>query len=237
MEDFFFNSSKELKVYLESLKLSSDREYFHIESILRDEDRSFLKILNCRRQHMIVYFPDGTIQLKENICICDNCFVGELKNCKLESGKILFQGDNGSESEESESEESESEDEGEESDEDEVNYELVGDTVFEAVEVGSVVAVYSSFNSSELFYLCEVKEKCVASENETDQYNHVVTKGSSFFKCFYLDKVKEKKGEVYYKRIEKTTFVLPYQVFLPSVQIDNKLAISSSQYMDLLSMI
>lgn len=110
---------------------------------MREVKEVFWKYFTVENSIQFVYFPDGTIQLKENICSCDKCLKGDLRFeiCKLESGKVIFRDDSGSESEESKSE-----DKGEESDENGVNFELVGDTIFEAVKVWNV-AVYSSYNS------------------------------------------------------------------------------------------
>ena len=50
-------------------------------------------------------------------------------------------------------------------------------------------------------------------------------------------KIDKRKGSVFYKRVKGTVFVAPYQVFLPSVVVLEKLHIDAAQYMDLISMI
>ena len=102
-------------------------------------------------------------------------------------------------------------------------------------EVGST-AVYSPPNASKLFYLCKVMDKGVAKQDLFDKYHHIVSKGSSYLKCVYLEKISEKKGTISYKMVKGVAYVLPYQVFLPSVEISDVLSIDSSQYMDLISM-
>ena len=36
---------------------------------------------SSRISHIISYFPDGEIQMKENICSCRNCLNGEFIRC------------------------------------------------------------------------------------------------------------------------------------------------------------
>ena len=97
--------------------------------------------------------------------------------------------------------------------------------------------LYTPPNASELFYLCEVVGKEVVNEDVLDEFSHPVSKGSPFLKCRYLERIDEKKGAVFYKRVVGTAYVLPYQVFLPFVMVSEKLTINSCQYMDLKSMI
>ena len=201
---------------------------------------------------MIVYFPNGSIQVKDNICNCDQCFVGKLVKCKTEKGitkKLPILSDNealdifssassssGSECSDSDDSDIDSEDESEEI------LQIVGDAVFDAVLEGCTVAIYSATGSKfgdELFYLCEVVEKVKSAEEtfiDKNNQSRIVEKGSPYLKCRYLEKVKEKRGKVFYKRLKVEAVVLPYQIFLPSVEISEDLTIEATQYLDLLSM-
>ena len=53
---------------------------------------------------------------------------------------------------------------------------------------GSCVALYSSPNSFEMFYLCKVIKTGIASESLNDDYNHIIEKGVKYLKCNYLEK-------------------------------------------------
>ena len=97
-DDFFFSSTKQLHEYLLQNHKKDDREYFHLDIIHRIDEREELKIKNCMKQHMIVYSPDGSIEVKENICDCQSCLVGELMECKLEKGKKIIGADEGANS-------------------------------------------------------------------------------------------------------------------------------------------
>jgi len=140
---------------------------------------------------MFAYFPDGSIQYKKNLCSCDCCFLGNFIDCKIEKGFEKFEyGDCESSDEGDSAIDTDSENE---EDEDEDRYKLIGETVFEAVEIGSVVAIYSLHGAGELFYLCEVLGKEIASDDLIDEFNHPVSKGTPFLKCKYLEKIIEKK--------------------------------------------
>ena len=47
-----------------------------------------LKVLDCMKQHMIVYDPNGSNQCKESIYWSDECLQGYLTECKIEKGKL-----------------------------------------------------------------------------------------------------------------------------------------------------
>ena len=151
------------------------------------------------------------------MCSCEDCIVGKLVNCRFEKAvqKFSIKDKRDDNSEDESGSESESE-----------------DAVYEAVEIKSTVAIYSPANVSELFYLCEI-----AVEDVFNEFNHTVSASSPFLKCRYLEKLGEKKGGISYKRVKGITYVLPYQLFLPSVEISEDLTIGSGQYIDLICMI
>ena len=90
-EDFFFNSAKDINTYLmEEMKKKKNRKYYLVDgnklNQRRDNDLEQLKIEDCMKQHMISYFPDGSIEMKENLCICNNCMLGRFASCLIEKG-------------------------------------------------------------------------------------------------------------------------------------------------------
>ena len=54
----------------------------------RQSDDEQMKIKDCMKQHMYAYFPDGSIQVKENMCVCEYCIEGKFILCGKEKGRI-----------------------------------------------------------------------------------------------------------------------------------------------------
>ena len=242
-QEFFFSNTKCLQEYLISLdNLKSDREYFYFDVFERKQknERERHPISKCMKQNMSAYFPDGSIRFKENICSCDSSIVGKFIECRIEKGVEKLADDSSSESD---SDYDSNPEDGSESEQGDECYKIVGKTVFDAVEIGSVVEIYSPPNASELFYLCEVVGKEVAKEDVLDEFSHPVSKDSPFLKCRYLERIDEKKGAVFYKRVlyftkewweQHTCYHIKSSCHL---MISEKLTINTCQYMDLISMI
>ena len=56
--------------------IKTNMKYFEVDGDKLDERQSVvdqMKIDGCMKQHMFSYFPDGSIQLKENVCACPPC--------------------------------------------------------------------------------------------------------------------------------------------------------------------
>ena len=75
-EDFFFNKSVHLNRYLQEINVSENRKYYHLNPMSRDTQRQELKIKDCQKQLMMAFFYDGSIQIKENLCSCNACLLG-----------------------------------------------------------------------------------------------------------------------------------------------------------------
>ena len=70
----------------------------------------------------------------------------------------------------------------------------------DAVNPGFYVALYSSPDSFEMFFLlCYVIDVGAAPEMMVDDYNHTTEKGSMYLKCNYLEKNLKKK-EIFFTR-------------------------------------
>ena len=65
----------------------------------------------------------------------------------------------------------------------------------------STIALYSSSNSLELFYLCKVIDFCAAIENMVDEYKHIIPQGSPYIECQYYQKQKETKSKICYIQV------------------------------------
>ena len=69
------------------------------------------------------------------------------------------------------------------------------ESVNSIVSKDSTIALYSSANAFELFYLCKVLDFGEATKLLKDKNKHVTEKGSKFIKCQYYQKIKEtRKG-------------------------------------------
>ena len=196
------------------------KHYFNIESEKikhQREDKVPLPITKCREKHMISFFPDGCMQTKVNICSCPECLKGKFAKCSFEAGKAYF-----TECSDDEFSDLNSDEEIENDDlccenENVMENEIRADCVVDVVQPCSYVALYSPPESFESFYLCYVIESGITSESMCDDYNHVIEKGIKYLKCHYLEKKSEKKGNIFYKMLGKTVYVLPAHVLYPFV--------------------
>ena len=109
-------------------------------------------------------------------------------------------------------------------------YELRAYCVFDILQRGSCIALFSHSSSFELFYLCKVLEFGTATEDMIDSYNHQITIGTKYILCNYLEKIAEKKNRIICKILSKTVLVLPAQVMSPMVHLDDNLSLSSAEY-------
>ena len=87
--------------------------------------------------------------------------------------------------------------------------------IFDVVEEGNVIALYSPANVQELFYLCKVISCCIAEVDVKDAHNHAVLKGSKYFKCRYYEKLNEKRD-----------FLIPYTKFVNRMCSEDKISLS-----------
>ena len=61
-------------------------------------------------------------------------------------------------------------------------------TVFELLKPGNFVGLRSPQKSIEMFFICEVIDKGVASENLTDAYGHRILASERYAEIKYLEK-------------------------------------------------
>ena len=67
----------------------NDNQKHHFELLSKEFQSmttSAIKIKDCRMQRMIVLFPDGSIQVKQNIWSCNSCIRGALIDHSFEPG-------------------------------------------------------------------------------------------------------------------------------------------------------
>ena len=104
----------------------------------------------------------------------------------------------------------------------------------QSFEANAVVAIQSSINANELFYMCQIIDIKQAEDDTEDAYGHKIGKGQEYLECFYLE-LKDpmaKKGFYLYKRLKKVkiVFVLPAQVFCPSVNLTDNLKLDVQEH-------
>ena len=158
---------------------------------------------------MISFFADGTYQIKVKMCNCESLRIGNFKECQN-----LFVDNIAMDDELQQL--------------DEVN--IVPNEIFSVVEPESFVALYSSQNSLELFYLCKILKKSIAEEDLNAIYGHLVQKGFEYFSGFYLEKVDVKVSKVLYKQLQKIVYIHPIEIFCPVVAVDRDLSLSLEEY-------
>ena len=77
----------------------------------KEKIQSSSGIQKCRSLHMISYFLDGSIQIKQHLCPYAECVVGNFIGCLSNPGREIFSGDSlddsesGSDTDESDTEE------------------------------------------------------------------------------------------------------------------------------------
>ena len=170
-EDVFYDNANDILTYLNS-QFSKDSTKMHYEinsEEINSVTSSAVIIKDVRKQHIIAFYPDGRIYVKENICSCYECLHGDLLNCQFEPRQQV----NSKIVESISDVESDNEDESEESKETE-QQEMRGNLVLEMIECNSFIAIFSPPNSSELFYICKGFDFRIADHQLEDEFQHML---------------------------------------------------------------
>ena len=123
-----------------------------------------------------IQLPNESIVGKEHTCFCEDYLIGNFLKCEIYVSTFLLIG---------EDDDANSDDDDDDDDDDACNHEQGDDNqhealkvhescIFDAVEKGATIALFSPPNSSELFYLCKMLDMKVAKEDNCDIYNHAV---------------------------------------------------------------
>jgi hypothetical protein len=211
--DFYFNTAEELAEFCRAEFASHlDKHYAIITEEALAEARVFEEsrpIAGCRRSRMIALHADGRIEIKRDMCACDNCLVGNFSQCIDDR-------------------------EHEKADEEEDNLltnldEEVEDE-FLYIEEQTFAAIQSSTHF-ELFYIVKINKRCVAEHSKTDLGGHIIQEGELYFEGKYLEKTKETKTKVFYKEVNNVVFFHAREIFFPDVAIDETtLTLTKSEY-------
>ena len=167
---------------------------------------------------MIAFFPDGQVFIKQNLCSCNHCIIGNFNFCKIKKCKVMnditvvittAKIDNS-------------------------KYEqnkISRNSFFLNLEEGAFIALYPPPQATELFYLCMVLTCETATESISNANDHSILKGMKDVKVNYLEKVKEKKGFAYYKLFtDKEKIVLAEQTFYLDVLASAELTLNIKDY-------
>ena len=115
------------------------------------KNREELVIAGCRKTRMLSFFPNGSVQKKRHMCSCESCLRDQFEECVLDAGDSKLIYEEGIDESNSDSEDIESESRSE--------------TMMRFVEEGAYVAVYSSENALEQFFIVKGVEKGIASKS------------------------------------------------------------------------
>ena len=125
-----------------------------------------------------------------------------------------------------------------EEDEDELGlFRLNEDTVFELLAVGTIVGMRSPTNAIESFFIAEVTNKSVATENICDGYGHCVLAGECYAEVFYLQNKDENSSTVKYQRLKKAqhAYIHIAEIFVTNVALDEDLCMDKYEYQSILN--
>ena len=222
-ENFWFNTSKELYDFITE-KYSTDTSKIYVNIPAADlttkrgkkSEEEEIVIKGCRKSRMISFHPDGSYQIARHMCNCCRCIVGHFIECINLIGNNRDENDNDDEYCVNE---------------DQLDDEGTTSLMFEMVFEGSYVAIHSFERSLELFYICYITGKHIATENVVDLNNHAIQKGYPYFEAVYLEKVDTKRRKVLYKKLVATVFLRPDEIFCPAVSIEESdMSLSISEY-------
>ena len=108
-ENLSYSSSEEIHSYLQQLFQIDDKKHYYLLSESETEEKRKTKaplvVQGCQKFHMIAFHPNGSVQTKLNMCLCDDCFKGNFIDCLLEPGNMLSRGQLGVDESNSESDE------------------------------------------------------------------------------------------------------------------------------------
>ena len=91
-EDFYFDKAVEIKAALEEEFQEDDRKIYEIveKKSLEENAKEGISIPGCRKARMISIFPDGTYQLKKDVCDCEFCLYGRFNECCASEEEVAF---------------------------------------------------------------------------------------------------------------------------------------------------
>ena len=109
-------------------------------------------------------------------------------------------------------------------------------TLFEIIEPLSFISLLCPENSIELFFVAEVLKKGCACEDLMDSNGHIILKDDEYLEIHYLEKFKENKKYIQYKRCKQDTgYIHPAEVLSCFMQLDDEFKMDRPEYQSLTS--
>ena len=175
----------------------------------------------------MIFLPDGSIVGKEHMRSCEDCLISNILKWQIYAGKILPI---------DEDDDANSDDDGAYNHEqvDDNQHEVLkmrGKCIFDAVEKGATIALFSPPSSSELFYRSKMLDMKVAKEDICDIYNHAVSKGDKHTESQYYKKSAKNKEFIQYKLLKLIVYVLPHHVSMPVVNMTNDMRFTTQEHL------
>ena len=231
-DDLMFNNANEMCTYLNDKKTDSNRYYQIIDSKITAKKRQGKKVgyplQGSRSFHMIAVNPQGNFQTRVILDIDEQLefmfFFDDTENnsslineCHLDVDDIVDE------------------------DNDVSIYAdiLLLPMVYEGVEPDSYVGLRPSATSMELFYVCKVMSKNIATKEEIDDFGHVIATGEPYLTVVYLDYQTESHKYVKFgipsKNKLKRIYVHIGEVFATNIEIKDDLTMDINEYRSLCS--
>ena len=231
-DDLMFNNANEMCTYLNDKKTDSNRYYQIIDSKITAKKRQGKKVgyplQGSRSFHMIAVNPQVNFQTRVILDIDEQLefmdFFDDTENnsslineCHLDVDDIVDE------------------------DNDVSIYAdiLLLPMVYKVVEPDSYVGLRPSATSMELFYVCKVMSKNIATKEEIDDFGHVIATGEPYFTVVYLDYQTESHKYVKFgipsKNKLKRMYVHIGEVFATNIEIKDNLTMDINEYRSLCS--
>ena len=205
--DFYWSSAKDLEIKFNEMDMGDHFIYKELTSeLINSWDKiDPVPLKYNTKQHMIIFHPDGKIERKVDLRDCEACIIGKLSCCIYErsgnanatvnhgDGENEGTDDNGQGDDDDEIEHDDDLDEDDNDEEVEEQRKLIRNNIWNAVAPGAVIALWTTTDAKESFYLCVVNKVLVADKKLFDAYNHYVLEGMQYFSCNYLRIKKESK--------------------------------------------
>lgn len=87
------------------------------------------------------------------------------------------------------------------------------------MDAGCFVAVFSDSAALEVFYIIQVVRKEIASSKVTDANGHIILENEPFFTGKYLQKQKEHRNGIDYKRLNDDIYFRPEEILTAFLEL------------------
>ena len=169
--DFYWSSASDLVELFHTNGFHTDNRIYKeikVDELCNHVEPTPKPIPNNTKMHMIVFKPDGSIDIKRDLCDCEECIIGNVNNFSninlSDTGKS------------NETDTNNNDDDIEIDDDDDDDSDVRVKIMCEIIQLGSVIALHTPPNVNKCFYLVVVNEKIVAEQDLFYAYQHYVLK-------------------------------------------------------------